>query len=281
MLILVRQTNIDSLTEEIKTIEADEEDDKAMGREPEPDQVAENAEVSLRIPYARHADAMQRKTKLNWRALRLASHNSLRHFPALSAKREVQLVLQSEKKDEERAAAPRQDQTDAVNGQVDDMDHDGKTQKDDAADDEDGLVLKTSEVEVAEAVERGEVQMEVEEPAAELNEQGNAVEGQEQEGEDEAKEEMEVDADGEAGDTARAAEGDLAGSAELEAEGEGGEAEGEAEEEENPPTPPLDELPEPTDAAQAAQDVDMEAVVAQAEEPIEVVPEEDAELVAE
>ena len=41
-----RKTTVESLTEELRVIEAEEEDDKAMGIQPDPEKAAANAEVS-------------------------------------------------------------------------------------------------------------------------------------------------------------------------------------------------------------------------------------------
>jgi hypothetical protein len=78
---------VESLDAEISAIEMDEEDDKAMGREPSAEQAAENAE---------------RKMTLNWRALRLASQHNLRNFGVLAPKREVHALLKAIQEEKEK-----------------------------------------------------------------------------------------------------------------------------------------------------------------------------------
>ncbi|KAK4685075.1 THO complex subunit 1, partial [Tremellales sp. Uapishka_1] len=75
-----RSTTVEQLDQEIKTIEVDEEDDRAMGREPSAEVVAQNA---------------QKKTILAWRALRHCAGSDLKHFAALQAKRDVHALLKS------------------------------------------------------------------------------------------------------------------------------------------------------------------------------------------
>ncbi|KAL7425191.1 hypothetical protein Q5752_000879 [Cryptotrichosporon argae] len=71
-----RAATVDSLDKEIQAIEEEEEDDKAMGRDPPPENAA-------------------RKTSLTWRALRIAAHTDLRHFAALVDSRDLHLLVKN------------------------------------------------------------------------------------------------------------------------------------------------------------------------------------------
>ncbi|WVF68236.1 hypothetical protein IAT40_003001 [Kwoniella sp. CBS 6097] len=73
-----KATNVESLDKEISSIEMDEDDDRAMGKEPPAEKLAANKE---------------RKTSLAWRALRLAAHTDLRHFAALAPKRDLHVLV--------------------------------------------------------------------------------------------------------------------------------------------------------------------------------------------
>ncbi|ODN72895.1 hypothetical protein L202_08318 [Cryptococcus amylolentus CBS 6039] len=85
-------TTVEGLDELIRKMEEDEEDDKAMGQV-DPEQLAANKE---------------RKTTANWRALRLASQTSLKHFPALKHQRSIHLLLETIKQSQEpKAQAPK------------------------------------------------------------------------------------------------------------------------------------------------------------------------------
>ncbi|RXK39720.1 hypothetical protein M231_03075 [Tremella mesenterica] len=78
-----------SLDEEIKRIEADDEDDKAMGKEPSAEEAALNKD---------------RKTRLTWRGLRQASRTDLRHFSALAQKRDLHILVDLVNEQNERMA---------------------------------------------------------------------------------------------------------------------------------------------------------------------------------
>ncbi|WVO21599.1 uncharacterized protein IAS62_002908 [Cryptococcus decagattii] len=89
-----KATTVEALDEEIKRIEEDEEDDKAMGQDT-PEKLAANKE---------------RKTTSTWRALRLASQTSLKFFPSLKEKRDIHLLLSTIKKAQEpKGLAPKED----------------------------------------------------------------------------------------------------------------------------------------------------------------------------
>lgn len=87
----------ESLDQTLQRIEADEEDDKAMGKEISPEQAA--------------ADS-KNKTKLNWRALRHASHTQLRHFAVLVEKRDIHILTKAIRtEDDARQAAMQAEPT--------------------------------------------------------------------------------------------------------------------------------------------------------------------------
>ncbi|WWC92828.1 uncharacterized protein L201_007787 [Kwoniella dendrophila CBS 6074] len=81
-----KATSEEQLDEELQKIEMDEEDDKAMGIETDPDVLTANKE---------------RKTSLTWRGLRLASHNHLRLFKVLARKRDLHVLLKNVKGESE------------------------------------------------------------------------------------------------------------------------------------------------------------------------------------
>ncbi|WVQ77756.1 hypothetical protein IAR50_007446 [Cryptococcus sp. DSM 104548] len=86
-------TTVEGLDEQIRKLEEDEEDDKAMGQV-DPEKLAANKES---------------KTTANWRALRLASQTSLKHFPALKQNRSIHLLLETIKQSQEPKIQPPKD----------------------------------------------------------------------------------------------------------------------------------------------------------------------------
>ncbi|KAK6908723.1 hypothetical protein I203_102726 [Kwoniella mangroviensis CBS 8507] len=91
-----KATNEEQLDEELRKIEEDEEDDKAMGIEPAPEVLAANKE---------------RKTSLTWRALRLASHDHLRYFRTLAPKRDLHVLMKAVKGEAEKPGPAVENQT--------------------------------------------------------------------------------------------------------------------------------------------------------------------------
>ena len=87
-----RSATIDDLEKELGAIEADEEDDKAMGIETDPEKLASNAE---------------RKVNLTWRALRLASKDELRLFNAFSNERKISQLGAAREAEQKRVEAVR------------------------------------------------------------------------------------------------------------------------------------------------------------------------------
>ena len=85
---------MNSLYEEIKAIDADEEDDKAMG-DVEPEKVAKNEEVRLRpvLWIMTHKLTLQRRTCITWRALRQRTQTDNRSCAALRDKRDLHLLF--------------------------------------------------------------------------------------------------------------------------------------------------------------------------------------------
>ncbi|ORX37678.1 hypothetical protein BD324DRAFT_622845 [Kockovaella imperatae] len=122
-----------------------------MGREADPEEAVEVANL---------------KVNLNWRALRLASQKSLRHFGALSSKRHIGLIGKAETDEVDReTAAKTKNEAVVDNGGVEG--HNAETEdaarikrengtgdaEDEDEEGEDGLVLKESEVNEAEAAD--------------------------------------------------------------------------------------------------------------------------------
>ncbi|WVR08034.1 hypothetical protein IAU60_005078 [Kwoniella sp. DSM 27419] len=78
-----KAVSVEELDDDITRIEMDEDDDRAMGKEPPAEELAANKE---------------RKTSLAWRALRLASQTELVRFGTLLPKRDVHVLVQAVKK---------------------------------------------------------------------------------------------------------------------------------------------------------------------------------------
>ncbi|KAK8849711.1 hypothetical protein IAR55_005046 [Kwoniella newhampshirensis] len=85
-----KTTTVEGLDEEVQRIEMDEDDDRAMGKEPPAEELAANKE---------------RKASLTWRALRLASQTDLRHFAALAPKRDLHVLVTAVKVSREPKAS--------------------------------------------------------------------------------------------------------------------------------------------------------------------------------
>lgn len=101
-----RLSTYQGLDEDLQRIEMDEEDDKAMGKEISSEEAAATSTI---------------KVKLNWRALRHASHTQLRHFAALGEKRDIHILTTAIKLEEE-ARVPAV-QTDAMAMEADGNTH--------------------------------------------------------------------------------------------------------------------------------------------------------------
>ncbi|OCF34437.1 hypothetical protein I316_03951 [Kwoniella heveanensis BCC8398] len=102
-----KATNVEELDAEILRIEMDEDDDRAMGREPPPEDLAANKE---------------RKTSLAWRALRLAAHTDLRHFAALAPKRDSHVLVKNVKAARDPKPRAVENQNQEENEKTDDED---------------------------------------------------------------------------------------------------------------------------------------------------------------
>ncbi|WVQ95789.1 hypothetical protein IAU59_002888 [Kwoniella sp. CBS 9459] len=102
-----KATTVEGLDEEISRIETDEDDDRAMGREPPPEDLAANKE---------------RKTSLAWRALRLAAHTDLRHFAALAPRRDLHVLVKNVKAAREPKPRTVENQNQEENEKTDDED---------------------------------------------------------------------------------------------------------------------------------------------------------------
>ncbi|WWD20341.1 hypothetical protein CI109_104817 [Kwoniella shandongensis] len=90
-----KATTVEGLDEDIQRIEMDEDDDRAMGKEPPAEDLAANKE---------------RKASLAWRALRLASQTDLRHFAALAPKRDLHVLVKALEGEEEKEEAKVEDE---------------------------------------------------------------------------------------------------------------------------------------------------------------------------
>ncbi|WVO14330.1 hypothetical protein L204_101962 [Cryptococcus depauperatus] len=103
-----KATSVETIYDEIKCIEEDEEDDKAMGQE----------------SIEKIAVYKERKTTLTWRALRLASQTSLRFFPALKEKRNVHLLLETMKKAQQPKVVRQEGEGGVTDSKVDGVETD-------------------------------------------------------------------------------------------------------------------------------------------------------------
>ena len=88
-----------SLYKEIESIDADEEDDKAMGVDIPAEKVNSNQEVSTAYEFqSSRADGKQR-TSLTWRATRLQTHSDIRLLGKMKGKRDLNILFQPQKEE--------------------------------------------------------------------------------------------------------------------------------------------------------------------------------------
>lgn len=94
-----RKSDVQSLYKEIEAIDADEEDDKAMGVDIPAEKLNSNQEVSTTFEFqAPMADGKQR-TSLTWRATRLQTHSDIRLLGKLKGKRDLDIIFKPEKEE--------------------------------------------------------------------------------------------------------------------------------------------------------------------------------------
>ena len=91
------KSDVTSLYEEIKAIDADEEDDKAMG-DVAPEKLTQNEEVRFRLlPFFDQEEyilnRIQRRTSMTWRALRQRTQTDIRSCTVLKDKRDLHLLF--------------------------------------------------------------------------------------------------------------------------------------------------------------------------------------------
>lgn len=162
-----KATTVEALDEEIRRIEEDEEDDKAMGQD-NPEKLAANKE---------------RKTTSTWRALRLASQTSLKFFPSLKEKRDVHLLLSTIKKAQEpKGLAPKEDGEGEKEGGEGENENTGEGEGEELEDEDVQELKKEKEGEETEEKEKDVVENAEEKGSAEI-----------EKAEEEVKEELTID----------------------------------------------------------------------------------------
>ena len=94
-----RKSDVASLYKEIESIDADEEDDKAMGVDIPAEKLNSNQEVSpIYEPLSSMADGKQR-TSLTWRATRLQTHSDIRLLGRMKGKRDLNILFKPQKEE--------------------------------------------------------------------------------------------------------------------------------------------------------------------------------------
>jgi hypothetical protein len=96
---LERKSDVKSLYKEIESIDADEEDDKAMGVDIPAEKLNSNQEVSTAYKSQSPMADQQQRTSLTWRATRLQTHSDIRALGRMKGKRDLNILFKPQKEE--------------------------------------------------------------------------------------------------------------------------------------------------------------------------------------